>query len=638
MADATYDWVGKSTDTKPTRANMNKGTLAYETDTGDRFVWDGAAWVAYTVGAGGGGGGGGGDASAANQVIGNASLSVLDDWDESDRAKVNLVVGQAGITAGAGATAANTPRVTVATDDTVLGSLTETAPATDTASSGLNGRLQRIAQRLSSLITALGSPFQAGGALGAGSALIGKVGIDQTTPGTTNAVSAVLTTGAAVIGHVIVDSGAITLPTGASTAAKQPALGTAGSASADVITIQGIASGTVVPVSVPADPFGVNADAASATGSISAKLRFIAGTGIPVTGTVTVAAHAVTVASGGVASGAFASGALASGAIVDGAIVTIGAKADAKSTATDTTSVTLMQVLKQVSASVQLMVFGAGTAATAQRTTLASDDPAVATLGATTGTKVVTDANGTIQQFLRGLVTFYANALGAGTAAAAIRHTLASDDPAVATLGATSGAAVITDANGTIQQYLRGIIKLAITAGGWLVTLNSTTRAYLETAASAAVTITIASLASSSTFVAGTESDAIDNTSNKYEDYSLGGKITTGTTPTAGEIRVYVAGLVDDSVYPDVLDGTSSAETITSAGILDAATRLVARIVTDTTSNRTYWIGPTSIRAAFGGFLPKKFVVYVAHSTVAVLHATGSNHALSVVGQYTSLH
>jgi hypothetical protein len=39
------------------------------------------------------------------------------------------------------------------------------------------------------------------------------------------------------------------LPTGAATAAKQPALGTAGTASTDVITVQGIASGTVVPVS-----------------------------------------------------------------------------------------------------------------------------------------------------------------------------------------------------------------------------------------------------------------------------------------------------------------------------------------------------------------------------------------------------
>ncbi len=44
---------------------------------------------------------------------------------------------------------------TIATDDAVLGALTETAPATDTASSGHNGRLQRIAQRLTSLIALL---------------------------------------------------------------------------------------------------------------------------------------------------------------------------------------------------------------------------------------------------------------------------------------------------------------------------------------------------------------------------------------------------------------------------------------------------------------------------------------------------
>jgi hypothetical protein len=36
--------------------------------------------------------------------------------------------------------------------DSKAGSLTETAPASDTASSGLNGRLQRIAQRLTTLI------------------------------------------------------------------------------------------------------------------------------------------------------------------------------------------------------------------------------------------------------------------------------------------------------------------------------------------------------------------------------------------------------------------------------------------------------------------------------------------------------
>lgn len=86
-------------------------------------------------------------------------------------------------------------------------------------------------------------------------------------------------------------------------------------------------------------------------------------------------------------------------------------------------------------------------------------DGADATQGITTGTKVVTDANGTVQQYLRGLVTFFANALGAGTAAASHRVTLASDDPAVAAIGSVAGAAIITDANGTLQQYLRGLIK-----------------------------------------------------------------------------------------------------------------------------------------------------------------------------------
>lgn len=49
-------------------------------------------------------------------------------------------------------------------------------------------------------------------------------------------------------GHVVVDSSA--LPTGASTAAKQPALGTAGTASSDVLTMQGIAGMTPVKVDV----------------------------------------------------------------------------------------------------------------------------------------------------------------------------------------------------------------------------------------------------------------------------------------------------------------------------------------------------------------------------------------------------
>jgi hypothetical protein len=45
------------------------------------------------------------------------ALQIIDDWDETDRAKVNLIVGQAGIAAGAGAVGVTVPRVTLASDD-----------------------------------------------------------------------------------------------------------------------------------------------------------------------------------------------------------------------------------------------------------------------------------------------------------------------------------------------------------------------------------------------------------------------------------------------------------------------------------------------------------------------------------------
>lgn len=71
------------------------------------------------------------------------------------------------------------------------------------------------------------------------------------------------------------------------------AAGTNNIGDVDVLTIAAGDNniGNVDIVTVPTDPFGANADAASATGSISAKLRFIAATGIPVT---SVPSHAVT--------------------------------------------------------------------------------------------------------------------------------------------------------------------------------------------------------------------------------------------------------------------------------------------------------------------------------------------------------
>lgn len=53
---------------------------------------------------------------------------------------------------------------------------------------------------------------------------------------------------------VPVSASSLPLPTGAATAAKQPALGTAGTPSADVVSIQGVSGGTAVPVSLASVP------------------------------------------------------------------------------------------------------------------------------------------------------------------------------------------------------------------------------------------------------------------------------------------------------------------------------------------------------------------------------------------------
>ena len=155
-------------------------------------------------------------------------------------------------------------------------------------------------------------------------------------------------------------------------------------------------------------------------------------------------------------------------------------------------------------------------------------------------------------------------------------------------------------------------------------------------ASSAAYTITLASLATSATLVAGQESTAIDNTSNKYLDYSVGGKITTGTTPTdVKTIQIWAYGSVNDTpTYPDVLDGTDSAETITSTSIRDAGLNFLADSATNNTSDRPYWFKPTSLAAAFGGIVPKFHGLFVTHDTGVNFNATGGNHVLNYTGAY----
>lgn len=146
--------------------------------------------------------------------------------------------------------------------------------------------------------------------------------------------------------------------------------------------------------------------------------------------------------------------------------------------------------------------------------------------------------------------------------------------------------------------------------------------------ANTAITMDLANLATSSTFLAGRESSQIDNTSNKFVDALVSGTVSVGTTPTANTvIGVYVWG-ADTSLATtalDVLDGTDSAETLTNAGIL-AALKLGASIaVPAATSDVQYIVLPFSVAALFGGVMPKFWGLFVSHNTAVNLRNNAVN-------------
>jgi len=148
------------------------------------------------------------------------------------------------------------------------------------------------------------------------------------------------------------------------------------------------------------------------------------------------------------------------------------------------------------------------------------------------------------------------------------------------------------------------------------------------------ITAAVASLASDTNLLAGLESSIINNTSTGYDDRLLSGKITTGTSPTASkQIEVWAIGW-DGSGWPDVFDGTTSNETITSSDIKNAICKPIAIMSTNSTSDRTYWFTGVSLRQAFGGTMPEKCVLFIVHNTGAALNATAGNHAFYATGVY----
>ena len=157
----------------------------------------------------------------------------------------------------------------------------------------------------------------------------------------------------------------------------------------------------------------------------------------------------------------------------------------------------------------------------------------------------------------------------------------------------------------------------------------------LAWAASANMTVTgLDELAESDTWTAGWESPIIDNSTNLYEDIFLSGKITVGNTAILlnSSIRIWVIGMLDDSTWPAPFDGTAGAETV-DASVIRNHGKLAAVITVDDVEDKVYYFGPFSIAALFGGQMPAKCCLFIAHNTDDALAAAGGNQ-ITTKGMY----
>lgn len=143
--------------------------------------------------------------------------------------------------------------------------------------------------------------------------------------------------------------------------------------------------------------------------------------------------------------------------------------------------------------------------------------------------------------------------------------------------------------------------------------------------ADAAITMDLSALAASSTFVAGRESAWITNTLN-YLDYRISGTYISGTTPTTpAETRIYYLSATEDTPsYPDVFDGTDSAETITNTNIRDSLIIGWSGTVS-ATSNVTYPIISALTLAQAFGICPKHWGLFFTHAHTAALKTDAGN-------------
>lgn len=152
--------------------------LGASATTSDQYIGPGGGWFAFTV-------------------LANTQLTCI---TSASTTTVNMV-GGAGLPTGVGGIPPGGGSAVSIADgaDVAEGALADAA-ATAGSTGSLSAKLRLMTTQLNTALTSLASIVtNTGAAIPAGSALIGKVGIDQTTPGTTNGVAVVGVNGATAL-------------------------------------------------------------------------------------------------------------------------------------------------------------------------------------------------------------------------------------------------------------------------------------------------------------------------------------------------------------------------------------------------------------------------------------------------------
>lgn len=142
---------------------------------------------------------------------------------------------------------------------------------------------------------------------------------------------------------------------------------------------------------------------------------------------------------------------------------------------------------------------------------------------------------------------------------------------------------------------------------------------------STSITITLNSLGSAS----ARESTAVDNSSNLYLDAIVRVSVSVGTVASPKEVRVYVYGSEDGTVYEDPATGTDAAITLEDPPVMK-----LARIIPCPTSSKVYEV-LFSVAQCFGGTMPRKWGIVVDNQSGAALAA--SNNSASYTGVYQTV-